>query len=188
MKKKSKITILEIAVFGMLGGVMYASKEIMAVLPNIHLIGTFIVTFTVVYRVKALYPIYVFVFLEGLFHGFSLWWIPYLYIWLPLWGAVMLLPKKMPKWLAPVVYCLVSGLHGLSYGTLYAPFQAITAGLDFNGMLLWIAAGLRFDIYHMLGNIGLGIAICPLIELIRRCNESIFIERAENEQNRQLKT
>ena len=40
----------------MLGAVMYASKVIMEIAPNIHLLGTFIVAFTVVYRRKALYP------------------------------------------------------------------------------------------------------------------------------------
>ena len=32
----------------MLGAVMYASKVIMEIAPNIHLLGTFIVAFTVV--------------------------------------------------------------------------------------------------------------------------------------------
>ena len=53
-----KLTIREIAVFGMLGSIMYASKLVMELLPNIHLLGVFVVAFTVVYRKKALYPIY----------------------------------------------------------------------------------------------------------------------------------
>ena len=54
-----KLTIREIAVFGMLGALMYASKMLMEVLPNIHLLGVFTIAFTVVYRKKALYPIYI---------------------------------------------------------------------------------------------------------------------------------
>ena len=42
-----KLTIKEMAVFSMLGAVMYASKVIMEIAPNIHLLGTFIVAFTV---------------------------------------------------------------------------------------------------------------------------------------------
>ena len=45
-----KLTTRETAVFGMLGAVMYASKIIMEVAPNIHLIGVLIVAYTVVYR------------------------------------------------------------------------------------------------------------------------------------------
>lgn len=40
------LTTREITVFAMLGAVMYASKLIMEVLPNVHLLGTFIVAFT----------------------------------------------------------------------------------------------------------------------------------------------
>ena len=58
-----KLTTREIAVFAMLGAVMYASTIIMEFAPNIHLIGVFIIAFTVVYRSKALYPIYIYVLL-----------------------------------------------------------------------------------------------------------------------------
>ena len=57
-----KLTIREMTIFSMLGAIMYASKMIMEVAPNIHLLGAFIVAFTVVYRKKALYPI---CFIEG---------------------------------------------------------------------------------------------------------------------------
>jgi len=50
-----KLTVKETAVFAMLGAVMYASKIIMDMAPNIHLIGVFIIAITVVYRKKALY-------------------------------------------------------------------------------------------------------------------------------------
>ena len=95
------------AVFGMLGAVMYASKFLMELAPNIHLLGVFTIAFTVVYRRKALYPIYVYVFLNGIFSGFASWWIPYLYLWAVLWGAVMLLPKNMPPKARPIVYMAV---------------------------------------------------------------------------------
>ena len=60
-KSGMRLTTREIAVFAMLGAVMYASKMLMEVLPNVHLLGTFVVAFTVVYRKKALYPIYIYV-------------------------------------------------------------------------------------------------------------------------------
>ena len=64
---------------------MYASKMLMELAPNIHLLGVFTIAFTVVYRKKALYPIYIYVLLNGIFSGFSAWWLPYLYIWTILW-------------------------------------------------------------------------------------------------------
>jgi len=150
---------------------MYASKIIMEVLPNIHLLGTLICAITVVYRVKALYPIYIFVFITGLYGGFSPWWIPYLYVWTVLWGAVMLLPKQMPKKIAPFVYMAVCSLHGFLFGVIYAPAQALLFGLDFKGMLAWIAAGLPFDMIHGISNFFVGILICPLVSLLRKAEK-----------------
>ena len=163
-----KLSIREIVIFGMLGAVMFASKLIMEVAPNIHLLGVFTITFTVVYRQKALYPIYTYVILNGIFSGFATWWIPYLYVWTVLWGVTMLLPKKMPKWLQPIVYMSVNACHGLLFGVLYAPAQALLFGLRFKGMLAWIAAGFPFDCIHGVSNFFCGMLIVPLILLLRR--------------------
>lgn len=155
---------------------MFVSKLLMEGFPNFHLIAVFTIAFTVVYRVKALVPIYVFVFLTGLYAGFSVWWPPYLYLWTVLWGVTMLLPKKMPEWLAPVVYCLVAGLHGLSYGTLYSPYQAIAFHLSFRQTLAWIAAGFfPWDVMHAVGNVSLGVLIVPLILLLKKLNKTVKI-------------
>lgn len=154
-------------IFAMLGALMFALKLAMEVLPNIHLVGVIIVAITVVYRAKALYPIYLFVFLFGLYYGFSTWWIPYLYIWTVLWLFVMLLPKDMPARIAPFVYMLVCSLHGFWYGVLYAPVQALLFGYNFEQTLLWISTGMTFDIIHGISNFFCGILIVPIIKAIR---------------------
>lgn len=168
-----RLSIKEIAVFGMLGGVMYVSKMIMELLPNIHLLGVFIVAFTVVYRQKALYIIYTYVFLNGIFSGFAAWWIPYLYVWTVLWAAVMLLPKNMPKRVQPVVYMAVCAAHGFLFGTLYAPAQAILFGFSFQGMVTWIIAGLPWDFIHGISNFFCGILIMPLVYALRFAEKNV---------------
>lgn len=167
-----KLTIRETAIFGMLGTLMYCSKLIMEALPNIHLVGVLTVAFTVVYRRKALYPIYIFVLLTGLFGGFNAWWVPYLYIWTILWGVTMLLPKRMPKSVAVAVYAAVCSLHGFLYGILYAPAQALFFGLDFKGMLTWIAAGSLFDTVHGVSNFFCGFLIVPIIEILKTADKA----------------
>ena len=62
-----KLKTREVAIFGMLGALMYASKVFMELLPNVHLLGVFTISFTLVYWKKALYPIYTYVLLNGLF-------------------------------------------------------------------------------------------------------------------------
>ena len=169
-----KLNIKEIAVLGMLSAVMYASKLVMEFLPNIHLLGVFIVSMTVVFRAKALFAIYAFAILTGLFSGFNTWWIPYLYIWSFLWLFTMLLPKKLPQKIAPVIYMSVSALHGFLYGTLYAPTQALIMGLDFKGTIAWIISGLPFDITHGISNFVCGLLIVPIIKVLvfakQKCN------------------
>lgn len=162
-----KLTTKEIALFGMLGALMYVSKTVMEMFPNIHLIGVFVVAFTVVFRRKALYPIYTYIFLNGLFCGFATWWIPYLYIWTILWGMAMLLPKEMPKKIRPFVYMAVCACHGFLFGTLYAPAQAILYGLNFEGMVSWIVVGLPWDIIHGVSNFFCGILIIPIVNVLK---------------------
>ncbi|MBQ8610955.1 MAG: hypothetical protein IJ412_04510 [Oscillospiraceae bacterium] len=162
-----KLKIKEIAIFGMLGALMYISKMVMEFLPNIHLVGVLTMAYTLVYRKKALYPLYVFVILIGLLNGFNTWWIPYLYIWTLLWAVTMLLPKNMPKKLAPFVYMAVCSLHGFLYGTLYAPAQALFFGLDWQGTVAWIIAGLPYDVIHGVSNFIAGTLIVPMVSILR---------------------
>ena len=145
---------------------MYASKMIMEVAPNVHLLGVFTIAFTVVYRKKALYPIYTYVILNGIFCGFATWWIPYLYLWAVLWGATMLLPKRIPEKLRPLVYMLLCAAHGFLFGTLYAPAQALLYGLSFQKMVAWIISGLPWDFVHGVSNFFCGILIVPIIKIL----------------------
>ena len=177
-----RVSTKEIAIFGMLGAMMYASKLIMEIAPNIHLIGVFVVAMTLVYKKKALYPIYIFVIMTGLFSGFAMWWIPYLYIWAVLWAAVMLFPKKLKEMAAnhgklvaltgkeirklSLVCMIICSLHGFLYGILYAPAQAIIFGLSFEGMIAWIVAGIPFDIVHGISNFFCGMLIVPIIKVL----------------------
>lgn len=162
-----KLTTREVAVFAMLGAIMYASKMIMEIAPNVHLLGTFVIAFTLVYGKKALYPIYVFVLLTGVYAGFATWWVPYLYLWTVLWGVTMLLPKNMPKKIKPFVYMTVCAMHGFLYGILYAPAQAFFFGLNWEGTLAWIMTGLPWDFVHGVSNFFCGILILPIVRAQR---------------------
>lgn len=170
-----KLNVRETVLFGFLGAIMFSLKWLMEILPNIHLIGVFIVAITVIYRAKALYPIYTFVLINGFIAGFAAWWLPYLYIWLPLWAITMILPKKMPLLLKSIVYAAVCGAHGYLFGVLYAPAQALMFGLNFNATVAWIIAGLPFDIIHGTSNLICGfILIVPIILALQKANKHIL--------------
>ena len=163
-----KLKVKEITVFAMLGALIFAFKKVMEFAPNIHLVGVFIIAITVVYRKKALYPLYIYVFLDGLFGGFSTWWVPYLYIWTILWGFIILLPKNINPKIQPIVYMTICALHGFLYGTLYSPAQALFFNLDFNGTVAWIVAGLPYDLIHGISNFICGILIVPIITVLKK--------------------
>ncbi len=167
---KKGFSIYELVLLPVLGVLMFVSKLLMEFLPNIHLLGMFIMVFTLVFRWKALVPIYIYVFLLGLYGGFSPWWWANLYTWTVLWAVTMLLPKRMPRRLSAVVYPAVCALHGFAYGTLSAPVQALFFHLTWEGMLAWIVFGLPFDIAHGIGNLLAGLLILPFVALLTRLN------------------
>lgn len=169
-----KLSVRELVVCSLLGAFMYVSKVAMEFLPNVHMLAALTVAYTICFRKKALYPIYIYVFINGLFAGFSAWWVPYLYLWTILWGAAMLLPQDMKPKVAVPVYCAVCGLHGLLFGTLYAPAQAIMFGLSFDATITWIIAGLPWDAVHAVGNVCMGTLVLPISRAINRAGGSLI--------------
>jgi len=168
----TKLSTRDLAIFGVLGGVMFLSQVAMQGLPNVHLITLFTAAFTLAYRVRALIPFYIYVLLSGVYYGFHWAWVPRLYIWLPLWAAFMIfgalnLPKKIKVPLA-MIFC---GIHGFTFGLMYAPFQAIIFGLSFQGMIAWIIAGIPFDIIHGVSNFASGVLVIPLASLLKKLDQ-----------------
>ena len=155
-------------VFAMLGSLMFCSKIIMEAIPNIHLLGMFIMISTIVFRYKALIPLYIYVFINGLYAGFATWWVPYLYVWTVLWAVTMLLPRRMPRLAKRIVYPIVCCLHGAFFGVLYAPGQALLYGFGWEETLAWIAAGIPFDILHSVGDLAAGLLVLPMSELLQK--------------------
>ena len=176
MKPTSRSSLLstrELVLFAMLGTLMYISKVLLEFLPNFHLLGMFTMVFTIVYRRKALIPVYVCVLLIGLLGGFAAWWIPHLYLWTVLWAVTMLLPRQMSAKTAVPVYMTVCALHGLCYGTLYAPSQALLYGLNFQQTITWIIIGFPYDVIHAVGNLIAGVLIVPLVQVLRRLEQTV---------------
>lgn len=170
MSSRKGLSVFELVLLPILGVLMFVSKLLMEFLPNIHLLGMFIMVYTLVYRWKALIPIYIYVFALLFIGGFAPWWVPNLYTWTVLWMVTMLLPRHMPRKWCYVVYPAVCTFHGFAYGTLYAPAQALMYGLDWRGMVAWIVAGLPFDAIHGVGNLLTGLLIVPMVDLLNRLN------------------
>lgn len=80
----------------------------------------------------------------------------------------MLLPKNMSKTKCMIIYPIVCALHGLLFGALWAPANALMYSLNFEQTIAWVVAGLPFDAIHGLGNFVFGFLIYPLSKLISK--------------------
>jgi energy-coupling factor transport system substrate-specific component len=176
MKKESKfkLSTFELILFSMLGTLMFLSKLLLEFMPNVHLLGVLTIAFTIVYRVKALFPIYIMVFLTIAYNGFTPWLVPYLYLWAILWGATMLIPTNLPTKFQVPIYMILCGLHGILFGTMYAPFHALLFGLNFKGMITWIGAGLYWDVVHGISNFFLAVLVVPIANALKKLNSKYF--------------
>lgn len=160
---KTKLSIREIALFGILGALTFGAKVVMSGLPNIEPVSLMVMLFAVVFGVKCLYPIYLYVMLEILFYGIQLWTVNYLYVWTILALAAWLL-RRMEQ---PLGWALLGGVFGLSFGALCAPVYLFSGGLGF--AVSWWVSGIPFDIAHCIGNfIMVLLLFIPLRRLLTR--------------------
>lgn len=166
-ENKTKLTIKEIVLYGLLAGVMVASKELLAWLPNIELVTCLIMVFTTVLGAKALYPTYVFVVIEILLYGLGLWVFVYLYIWAILVLVMLIVRKNTALTDNLIVMSVIGGIYGLAFGALSAFPTIAVSGLKAG--FAYFIAGLYYDIGHCLGNV-LTVALLyrPLKKLLSR--------------------
>lgn len=146
MKTKLMVTM------AMCTAILFAVQVGLAFLPNIELVTLLIIIYTQIYKKKVFFIIYAFVLLEGIFYGFGIWWINYLYIW-PLLAVAVLLIKKESF----ILWSILSGFYGLSYGFLCSIPYYIAGGVH-AGFAYWIT-GIPFDLLHCIGNF----AVCLVL-------------------------
>ena len=153
----------------LLAAMMTVLQLAMAPLPNIEPVTLLVLVYTLVFGRDVFYIIFTFVLLEGLVHGFHLWWATYLYIW-PLWALAVLLIGRSRE-LPPLVWAVASGAFGLSFGALDAiPYLVGGPAAAFSR---WVA-GIPFDLLHCGGNFFLALALeRPLYRMFTQANMKI---------------
>ena len=155
----------EVALFGILGGLMFGAKTAMMALPNIEPVSLLVMLLAVTFGKKALFPIYVYVFLELSIHGVGLWTLSYLYVWLILAGLAWLFRSMT----APLGWAVLAGGFGLFFGALCTPVCLVTGGPAF--ALSWWLSGIPFDLLHCGGNFFMALFLfVPLRRLLENLN------------------
>lgn len=162
-RQRAKLTLFEVALFGILGGLTFAAKFVMAFLPNIEPSSLMVMLFAVTFGWKGLFPTYVYVALEILINGINVWNIPYLYIWLILFVAAWLMRNVTSR----LAWALLSGVFGLVFGLLCVPTTWIMSG--FASGLAWWISGIPYDIIHCIGNFVIALLLfVPLRKLLNK--------------------
>lgn len=140
-----KRRIIDLCLMAMMGVVLAVSKQAMAFLPNIEPVSLLLILFTLTFRRQAAGAFLVFLLLQGLLYGFGLSWFMYLYVW-----PVLMLLTWLFRWMDHAwQWALLSGLYGLSFGTLCS---LIYLPQGFGWMLSWIVSGIPYDLLHAGGN------------------------------------
>ena len=165
-KRNARLSIQEIALFGVLGAVTFALQVVMAPLPNIEPVSLLVMIFAAVFGWKCLYPVYVFVVMEILFYGISTWNIYYLYVWTVLaLGAILLRRQQQP-----LAWALLSGVFGLFFGALCGIVDIFVGGFAY-AATKWVS-GIPFDLLHCGGNFAIALI---MFKPLRNAMEKLYV-------------
>lgn len=159
-----KLTVREIALFGVLGGLTFAAKLVMSGLPNIEPVSLMVMLFAVTFGKKSIYPIYVYVAMEVLVYGIQTWNIYYLYIWLVLAVAAYLMRRNNE----PLAWAILSAVFGLAFGALCGITDIFVLGGIAPAVAKWVS-GIMFDVVHCVSNFVIALLLFkPLRELMEK--------------------
>lgn len=149
---------------GMMTAAAFAGQIAMSFLPNIEIVTLLFILYTLVLGKKVFLVIYAFVLLEGIFYGFGLWWLNYLYIWTIL-AIVVLMFRKQDSVL---FWSIISGFYGLTYGALCSLIYLFIGGPN-TAFAYWVS-GLGFDVTHCIGNVVVCLILFkPLRYVLEKC-------------------
>ena len=163
MKSKTKITVRDIAITGMMIATIEVAKNALAFIPNVELVSLLVILFTLYFGKKILFVIPAFILLEGCIYGFGLWWIMYLYVW-PLLALITYIMRKQESvW----VWAIMSGSFGLAFGALCSIPYIVLSGPK--AAFAWWVSGIPFDILHCVSNFVLCLGLFnPLSKVMRK--------------------
>lgn len=143
----AKLSVRELCILAFFAALMFSVKTALASIPNVNLNALLIILAAVYFGWRALYAVGVYILLEGLIFGFSIWWFSYLYIW-PLLVVLAMLFRENDS---PLLWAILAGVYGLLFGPLmYIGYFAVLGG--WRGYAAMWNAGIPYDLIHAVSN------------------------------------
>ena len=147
----------------LLAAMMVATQVALAAIPNVHLVAVFVIWAAKLFGWKSLISVYIFVLIEGLLYGFTMWFVNYLYVWAVLGVAAVLFRKNHSS----LFWAAVAGIFGLCFGALCAIPYWFVGGWKM-AVSYWVG-GITFDLVHCVANAVLTyVLLNPLCDLCKR--------------------
>ena len=145
-KRTITMSVREVALMGMMVGLLEAVKRALDFLPNVEMITLLMILYAVYFGRRTYLAALAFTVLETFIWGIHVWVIMYLYIWPLLITVVLKMRGKGPWWR----YCIVSAVFGLCFGALCSVPYLFIGGPRM--MFTWWVAGIPYDIVHCISN------------------------------------
>ncbi|MDL2217655.1 hypothetical protein LJC27_03265 [Christensenellaceae bacterium OttesenSCG-928-M15] len=158
-----RLTLREAIIYALLGALLVAVQVSLAFLPNIEIVSLLIIGYTITMGARVLFPIAVFVLLQGLIYGFGLWFLNYTYVWAVLVFLALLFRRRMQS---PLAWAVLSGAYGLFFGALCSiPYFFI--GGPASALAYWLS-GIPFDVLHCAGNFLMAMLLLkPVLRMLK---------------------
>lgn len=155
-RQQARHAARDITFLALATALIFSLQIALASLPNVELVSLLLILYTLHFGRKTLLVIYAFALLEGVWYGFHLWWVMYLYVWTILYLAAALLSRGGRRHGA-LFWAVVSGLFGLSFG-FFCSFPYVALG-GLSMAKSWWLAGIPFDINHGVWNFILALVL-----------------------------
>ena len=138
-----KLSLRDITLLPLFGALIFAIKLALASIPNVQLNAVLIILCTVFFGWKALFSVGIYVMLEGLIFGFSVYWFGYLYAW-PL---LVIIAMALRANRSALIWAVTAAVFGLGFGPLmYLIYFAVNGGWEMF-LTMWVV-GLPYDLVH----------------------------------------
>lgn len=150
----------ELVIMGVLTAIVFLGQVVWSFLPNVELVTLLFIIYALVFGKKVFPMIYVFVLLEGIFYGFGLWWVNYLYVWTV--QACITLAFRKEK--SVIFWSILSGIYGITFGALCAIPYFFMGGPS-SAFAYWVS-GVAFDVPHCIANVILCLVLFKPVKTI----------------------